>query len=145
MTQTNEPRAPLTSLPPPAPLTPHLVIAGAKGALAFYERAFGAEVRYLQETPDDKVMHADVRLPNGGVFYVCDDFSGGNEFRPPVALGGTPVTIHLELQDVDEAWQRAVGAGAKIEMPLADQFWGARYGVLSDPFGHRWSLGKQKT
>jgi PhnB protein len=144
MTESNPQHSTERSLPPASPaLAPHLCIGGAKQGIAFYERAFGARVRYLQETPDGKVLHADLQLPNGGIFFLCDEFPemGG---RTPQALGGTPVTLHLELADVDAAWRRALEAGAKVEMELADQFWGARYGVLSDPFGYRWSLATQK-
>ena len=123
-------------------LAPHLTVAGASDALAFYERAFGAKHGYTQQTPDGRIMHAELELPNGGVFFLCDDFPEHGSSRAPVA-GRSPVTIHIEPDDVDATWQRAVDAGAKVEMPLADQFWGARYGVLSDPFGHRWSLAKQ--
>lgn len=132
------------AVPTVPPLAPHLSIAGARDAIAFYERAFGARVGYLQELPDGKVLHADLTLPNGGVFFLCDDFPERGGSRTPRAFGGTPVTIHLELPDADAAWARAVEAGAQVEMELADQFWGARYGVLTDPFGHRWSLSTQK-
>lgn len=137
MTQTAE-----QSTPRVVALAPHLTIAGAEAALRFYERALGARVGYMQKSPEGKVLHADLVLPNGGVFFVCDDFPEFGSSRAPVE-GRSPVTIHLELSDVDAAWQKAVEAGARVEMPLADQFWGARYGVLSDPFGHRWSFAKQ--
>jgi len=130
--------------PAAVPLAPHLTIAGARAALDFYERAFAARSGYVQETPDGRIMHADLHLPNGGVFFLCDDFPDMGGSRSPTTLGGSPVTIHLELPNVDDVWKRAVSAGAKVEMELADQFWGARYGVLSDPFGHRWSLATQK-
>jgi PhnB protein len=120
-------------------LVPHLTIAGANEAIRFYERALGARQGYTQQGPDGRIMHAELELPNGGVFFVCDDFPEHGPSRAPAA-GRSPVTIHVELRDVDAGWKRAVDAGAKVEMPLADQFWGARYGVLSDPFGHRWSF-----
>jgi PhnB protein len=131
-----------TQLPASRPLAPHLTIAGARAAIAFYERAFGARAGYVQETPDGRVLHGDVHLPNGGVFFLCDDFPEMGGSRAP--KGTSPVTIHLELPDVDAVWKQAVAAGAKVAMELADQFWGARYGVLSDPFGHRWSLATQR-
>jgi PhnB protein len=79
---------------------------------------------------------------NGGLVMMSDDFPEFADGRSstPEALGGSPVTIHLNLADVDAAWQRAVDAGATVTMPLEDQFWGDRYGQLTDPFGHRWSL-----
>ena len=133
-----------SAVPTVPPIAPHLSIAGARAAIAFYERAFGARAGYLQELPDGRVLHADLHLPNGGVFFLCDDFPERGGSRTPQAFGGTPVTIHLEFPDVDAVWHRAVAAGAKVEMDLADQFWGARYGVLTDPFGYRWSLATQK-
>lgn len=130
------------SIPRVVPLAPHLTVAGASQAIEFYERSFGARAGYVQKTPDGRVMHADLVLPNGGVFLLNDDFPEHGGSRAP-GTTPSPVTIHLELDDVDAVWEKAVAAGAFVEMPLADQFWGARYGVLRDPFGHRWSLAKQ--
>jgi len=124
------------------PLAPHLTVNGATQAIEFYARAFGARAGYVQKTPEGRVMHADLALPNGGVFFLNDDFSEHGGSRAP-ADARSPVTIHLELNDVDAVWEKAIAAGAIVEMPLADQFWGARYGVIRDPFGHRWSLAKQ--
>jgi PhnB protein len=130
------------AVPPPPPLSPYLTVPDARGAIAFYERAFGAQVAQRQETPDGKrIIHAAL-VVNGGWLMLSDDFpemSGGRS-RTPAAFGGTSVTIHLDLADVDAVWARAVEAGAKVVMPLADQFWGDRYGILEDPAGHRWSL-----
>ncbi len=83
---------------------------------------------------------------NGGVFMLSDDFSVqfGGASSTPDALGGTPVTLHLQVEDVDAAWAKAVAAGAIVTMPLADQFWGDRYGQLKDPFGHKWSMAQNK-
>jgi PhnB protein len=83
---------------------------------------------------------------NGGIFMLSDDFSDktGGPASTPEALHGSPVVIHLQLEDVDAAWERAVAAGATVVLPLADQFWGDRYGQLNDPFGHRWSMGQHK-
>ena len=92
-----------------------------------------------------RVMHATLLL-NGGVVMLADEFpefSGGKPSNP-AALGGTGVTIQLELKDADAAWKQAVEAGAQVVMPLADQFWGDRYGILADPFGHRWALFTHK-
>ena len=130
------------STPRVVSLAPHLTIAGASQAIEFYARAFGARAGYVQKTPDGRVLHADLELPNGGVFFLNDDFPEHGGSRAPGAAP-SPVTIHLELSDVDAVWANAVAAGATIETPLADQFWGERYGVLRDPFGHRWSLATQ--
>jgi PhnB protein len=139
----SEPDSPL---PPTPPVSPYLVVDDAPAALAFYEKAFGAKVVHRQDTPDGrKVIHAAL-LINGGLVMLCDEFPemGAGNTRTPKALGGSPVTIHLELPDVDAVFSTAVAAGATVTMPLADQFWGDRYGQLVDPFGHRWSLATRK-
>lgn len=124
------------------PVTPYLTVEGGDDAIAFYQKAFGATLLHKQGMPNsDKVMHASL-LINGGAIFLSDDFpemTGGKSYSPR-SFGGSPVTIHLNVADVDAVWAQAVAAGAKVEMPLADQFWGDRYGLLSDPFGHRWSM-----
>ena len=131
-----------SNLPAAPPLVPHLTVGGGKTAIAFYERAFGAELVDHIATPDSRTLHAVLRVPNGGVFFLNDDFSewGPAASKTPKAAGGSPVTIHLEVPDADAAWKRAIEAGAESIMPLENTFWGTRYGVLQDPFGHRWSL-----
>jgi PhnB protein len=124
------------------PVTPYLTVEGANEAIAFYQRAFGATLVHKQDMPSGgKVMHASLVL-NGGAIFLSDDFPemNGGRSSSPKAFGGSPVTIHLNVPDVDALWARAVAAGATVVMPLADQFWGDRYGLLTDPFGHRWSL-----
>ncbi len=119
-------------------VTPHLVCAGAAQALAFYARAFGAvEVSRLPD-PQGRLMHASLRIGDSTVMLV-DEFPDWGSFGPK-ALGGTPVTIHLYVDDADAFIERAVEAGAKVTMPLEDMFWGDRYGVVEDPFGHKWSI-----
>lgn len=128
--------------PTPPPVTPYLTVADASGAIDFYVRAFGAQVLSRQPTPDgSKLIHAAL-LVNGGLVMLSDDFPemSGGQRRDPKALGGTPVTLHLDLPDVKAVWKQAVDTGAAVRMPLAVQFWGDEYGVLEDPFGHRWSL-----
>lgn len=129
----------------PLPLVPYLTVPSAKEAHAFYTRALGAEILGKVETPDGRVIHSCIRLPNGGAIYVADDFPewAGKSFTPK-SIGGSPVAIHLEVPDVDAAWKRALDAGAEVVHALEDTFWGARYGELRDPFGHRWSLSTQK-
>lgn len=129
------------------PLAPHLTVDGARAAIDFYQRALGAEVMSTVPTPDNaKLLHAALRI-NGAMVMLSDDFPemNGGKGSSPKALGGSPINIHLDLPDVDAAWQRAVDAGATVAMPLADMFWGDRYGILVDPFGHRWSLATRKT
>jgi PhnB protein len=119
-------------------LSPHLVVAGAADAIDFYKRAFGAEEMMKLEGPDGKVMHACVSI-NGSSVMLVDENPQWKALGPK-ALGGTPVTIHLMVDDVDKSFARAVSAGATVVMPVADMFWGDRYGVLQDPFGHSWSI-----
>jgi PhnB protein len=124
-------------------LTPHLVVKGASQAIEFYKRAFGAEELGRMAGPDGKsVMHADLKIGDSHVFLV-DEFPE-MDCRGPESIGGTPVTIHVYVEDVDAAFGKAVAAGAQVRMPLADMFWGDRYGVLTDPFGHSWSMASHK-
>ena len=122
---------------------PHLVVDDAAAAIDFYVKAFGAVERGRVPGPDGKLIHAAVDV-NGSTVMLNDDFpemSGGKSMTPK-ALGGTPVTIHLVVTDVDKKFQQAVDAGATVVMPVEDQFWGDRYGVVQDPFGHQWSMGQ---
>jgi PhnB protein len=123
-------------------LTPHIVVSDAAAAIDFYKAAFGAVETSRHLAPKSgKVMHASLSI-NGGVLMLNDDFSGsmGCKSETPEALGGSPVIFHLEVADADAAWAKALSAGAQVKYPLADQFWGARYGQLRDPFGHYWSV-----
>ncbi|MGE0778020.1 VOC family protein [Mycolicibacterium sp.] len=124
-------------------LAPHLVVGDAAAALDFYAKAFGAEEMVRMPGPDGKLMHAAMRI-NGFPVFLNDDYPEYNDGKSstPTALGGTPVTIHLQGPDVDGRFQRALDAGATVVSPLEDQFWGDRYGVLRDPFGHQWSLAE---
>lgn len=119
-------------------ITPHLVCAGAADAIALYVRAFGAVEVMRLPGPGGKLAHAAVRIGDS-MLMLMDEFPDWDA-SGPAALGGTPVTIHLSLPDVDSAFERAVGAGAIARMAPADMFWGDRYGVVEDPFGHRWSM-----
>lgn len=119
-------------------VTPHLVCEGAAEAIEFYRRAFGAEELARMPGPDGKLMHAAICIGDSPLMLV-DDFPEWGS-RGPKALGGSPVTIHLYVEDVDAFVERAVAAGAKSTMPVQDMFWGDRYGQLEDPFGHRWSV-----
>jgi uncharacterized glyoxalase superfamily protein PhnB len=119
-------------------VTPHLVCAGAADAIEFYKKAFNAAEMARIPQPDGKIMHASIRIGDSVVMLV-DEFPDWS-VRGPKSLGGSPVTIHLYVEDVDAFTERAVSAGAKITMPIADMPWGDRYGQLEDPFGHRWSV-----
>lgn len=123
---------------PTAGVTPHLVCAGAASAIDFYVRAFGAtEVRRLLG-PDGSVVNALLSINGSPVMLADEHPSRGN--RSPHSLKGTPVTLHLGVPDVDAFVARAIRAGAKLVMPVADMFWGDRYGIVEDPFGHEWSV-----
>ena len=119
-------------------LTPHLVCRGAAAAIGFYGRAFGAIELFRLPGPDGRLIHACVRIGDSQLFLVDEMPEHGA--LGPQALNGTPVTLHLQVEDADAAFARAVQAGATVSMPLADMFWGDRYGQLVDPFGHHWSI-----
>jgi PhnB protein len=125
-------------------LTPHLVIKGAAEAVEFYKRAFGAEEMCLMRMPGsdgtERVMHADLRIGDSRLF-LADECPEYGSMGPN---GASSVTLHLYVDDADAAFDRAVEAGAQVAMPLADMFWGDRYGKLVDPFGHHWSIAQHK-
>lgn len=119
-------------------ITPHLVCAGAIAAIDFYQRAFNAvEVMRLPGAAD-KLMHAQIRIGDSNIMLVDEMPEWGS--LGPSALKGTPVTLHLYVSDADATFAQAIAAGATVKMPLADAFWGDRYGILVDPFGHQWSI-----
>jgi len=120
-------------------VTPHLVVYDAAAAIDFYKRAFGAEELTRMPGPDGKqIMHASIRIGDSIIMLgeECRDYG----VNAPTSLGGSPVAIHLYVTDVDAVFERAVLNGASIVMPVSDMFWGDRYGTLTDPFGHRWSV-----
>ncbi|MFC3377589.1 VOC family protein [Rugamonas sp. CCM 8940] len=119
-------------------ITPHLVCDNAAKAIEFYKKAFGAEEGGRLPGEDGKIMHAIMRIGDSA-FMLADEFPHWGSLAPN-SLKGTPVTIHLYVKDVDAAFARAVDAGAVVKMPLADMFWGDRYGIVTDPCGHQWSL-----
>ena len=125
---------------PTGGVSPHLTIPsrGGQAAIEFYQRAFGAEVLRLMLAEDgERVMHAHLRV-NGASIMLHDEFpemNGEQDIQPK------GVTLHLQVDDADEWWNRALAAGGVPVYPLADQFWGDRYGQLKDPFGHCWSIG----
>ncbi len=123
-------------------LTPHIVVREALKAIEFYKKAFGAEEVARMPGPDGKsIMHAELKFGNS-MLMICEEFP--EMCRSPQAIGGSPVTLHLYVEDADAVFQRAVKAGATATMPLADMFWGDRYGKLNDPFGHEWSVATHK-
>lgn len=119
-------------------VTPHLICAGAADAIEFYRKAFDAVEDERIPGPDGKLMHASIRI-GGSVVMLVDEFPEWGSFGPK-SLKGSPVVIHLYVNNADAVVDKAVRAGAKITMPLEDTFWGDRYGKLEDPFGHQWSI-----
>jgi uncharacterized glyoxalase superfamily protein PhnB len=123
-------------------LTPHLVCAGAADAINFYVKAFNAVEVVRLPGPQGKLMHACIQIGDSALMLV--DESPEWSMLGPIALKGSPVTIHLYVEDVDVVVAQAVAVGARVTMPLADMFWGDRYAQLEDPFGHRWSVATHK-
>jgi uncharacterized glyoxalase superfamily protein PhnB len=123
-------------------VTPHLVVGGADKAIDFYKKAFDAKEESRMPGPDGKVMHASIRIGDSSVMIMDEN----PRFKAvgPKTLKGSPVTIHLYVKDADATFNKAIGAGAKTVMPLDDMFWGDRYGVVEDPFGHTWAVATHK-
>jgi PhnB protein len=120
-------------------ITPQLTVRGVSEAVAFYEKAFGASELYRNLAPDGKsVMHAELALGDSR-FFLHDEFPEHGEYSP---IDGqvTGVVLHLYVDDVDALYERAVAAGVTVLFPLQDCFWGDRYAIVRDPFGHRWSM-----
>jgi PhnB protein len=122
-------------------ITPQLAVNGVGDAIAWYTKALGANELLRNVAPDGvRIMHAELLLGDSR-FFVVDEFA--ESMMAPSTLGGTTITLHLYVRDVDTLFDRAVAAGATMLMPVADQFWGDRYGILKDPFGHRWSIASR--
>jgi PhnB protein len=124
---------------------PHLVVSDGMAALQFYKEVFGAKEGHNMMAPDGKrLMHGELEL-DGHKFFISDEFKAeeGGSCKTPQTLGGTCVRITLETDNADAVVERAVARGAKVIMPVADMFWGARYGQIIDPFGHVWGINQQ--
>lgn len=119
-------------------LTPYMTVSDAASAIEFYKQAFGAVEKGVMKGPDGKVMHAELRIGDS-LFMLADEFPQFGSLSPQ-STGGSGAGLHVYVEDVDSAFDRAIGAGATIEMPVSDMFWGDRYAKLMDPFGHKWSL-----
>ena len=119
-------------------VTPYLVVEDAAAAIDYYKKAFGATERGRMEGPDGKIGHAEVQIGDA-VVMVSDPVPQGST-RPPIELGGTTSSVVLYVEDVDAVVERAVDAGGIVVMEVADQFWGDRFGTITDPFGHVWSV-----
>src|SRR2546422_10399539 len=123
-------------------VTPYLIIRGASQALDFYKKAFGAVELFRFPTPDGKIGHAEIKIGDSPVM-LADEFPEMGAKSPPT-IGGSPVTIHLYVEDVDKTFAQAIAAGAKETRPVKDQFYGDRAGQLEDPFGHKWYIATHK-
>jgi uncharacterized glyoxalase superfamily protein PhnB len=123
-------------------ITPHLVVRGVAAAVEFYRKAFGADELLRHFAPDGKtIMHSELLIGDSR-FFLNDEFPQHGVLSP-LGLKGTAVTLHLYVEDVDAVFKRAVAAGATVVMPVGDYFWGDRYGMLKDPFGHSWSVASR--
>ena len=119
-------------------ITPHIVVRQAEEAAEFYVKALGAEIVCLIKTPTGQVMHGAISI-DGAQVYLVEEFPDFGA-KSPQLLGGSPVSMHVQCPDVDARFQRAVDAGCTVAMPVSDQFWGDRFGVVTDPYGHSWSF-----
>ena len=119
-------------------VTPYLTLSDASRALDFYKRAFGAQELVRMDGPEGKIGHAEIKIGDS-IIMLGDEMPAGGA-RSPQSLGGTTAGVFLYVQDVDAVFNQAVSAGAQVEAPVADMFWGDRYGRLKDPFGHSWSV-----
>ncbi len=119
-------------------VTPYLIVKGAAEAIVFYQRAFGATELFRVPGPGDAVMHAEIKIGDS-IIMLADEFPQMDALGPKT-IGGSPVGLMLYLPDVDEAFHRAIAAGAKELRPLQNQFYGDRSGTVEDPFGHKWTI-----
>ncbi|HKS72185.1 MAG TPA: VOC family protein [Terriglobales bacterium] len=124
-------------------VTPSLVVQNAAKAIEFYKKALGAEELMRMPTPDGKIGHAELKIGDS-IIFISDEFPNMGVTKSPQTLGGCTGTLNLYVEDVDSVFQRAVNAGGKTAMPVADMFWGDRYGLLTDPFGHTWGIATHK-
>lgn len=118
-------------------VTPHLIVDDGEKAIEFYTKAFGAKELFRVPSPGG-IAHAELQIGDSRI-YLCHEFPKMGA-KSPKAYGGSPVSIHLYVEDVDTAFKRAIDAGCEQTMALSDMFWGDRYGKVKDPFGHTWSL-----
>jgi PhnB protein len=123
-------------------LTPHIVVKDAPKLIEFYKRAFGATEKYRMTMPDGGIGHAELQIGDS-VLFLSDEFPQ-SATRAPASIGGTSMALHLYVQDADAVFRQAVQAGATIKSPMADMFWGDRYGQVADPSGHLWSIATHR-
>jgi PhnB protein len=123
-------------------VTPYLIVREAAKALEFYAKAFGAKELFRLPGPDGKIMHAEMQVGDSPIMLA--DEMPAMAYRSPQSYGGTPVSIMLYVEDVDAFFNRSIAAGAKVQRPVVDQFYGDRSGTFEDPFGHVWTIATHK-
>ena|SRR5438552_18118270 len=123
-------------------INPSLIVRDPAKAIEFYKKVFGAKERMRMDDPAGKIVHAEIDIGDSAIFLGPESAKWGN--RSPETIGGTPVVLHLYVNDVDDVVRRAEAAGAKVLMPPADQFYGDRAGRIADPFGHIWAVATHK-
>lgn len=121
-------------------ISAHIVVQGADDAVTFYRAAFGATEVSRIPTPDGRLMSVELTI-GSSTLHLADEFPEMGVLAPP-SVGGTPVVLQLDVDDAETVFTQAVTAGADVRSPLADTFWGARHGQLTDPFGHRWNISQ---
>ncbi|MFB5607781.1 MAG: VOC family protein [Candidatus Nitrosomaritimum yanchengensis] len=123
-------------------ITPAIVVSNAKEAIEFYKKTFDAKEIYTFPTPDGKILHSMFQIGDSRVM-MSDEFPSMG-IKSPTTVGGTSVTLHLYVEEADKIFKQAVDAGAIITMPIMDAFWGDRYGIVMDPYGHMWAIATHK-
>ena len=119
-------------------VSPYLIVDGATRALEFYTKALGAVELFRHNAPDGKIGHAEVRIGDS-IVMIADEFPD-HDAHAPKKFGGSPVSLHVYVENVDEVWKQALAAGATVKRPLDTQFYGDRLGTFLDPFGHTWHV-----
>jgi PhnB protein len=124
-------------------VTPALVVRDAAKAIDFYKKALGAQELVRMPSPDGKIMHAELKIGDS-IIFLSDEMPMPGSVKSPQSLGGSTCTLNVYVSNVDETFRQAIAAGGKESMPVADQFWGDRYGTLVDPFGYSWGIATHK-
>lgn len=122
-------------------VTAYLVVDDGARAIEFYKKAFGAKELSRNNTPDGKVLNAQIKIGDS-IVMLSDEFPG-SAAKSPLSLGSSTVTLHVYSKNADKLWEQVLSCGARITMPLENQFWGERYGMLVDPLGHHWSISQR--
>jgi PhnB protein len=126
----------------PFGLMPYIIVKGGDAAIKFYEKVFDARESFRLAEPNGRIGHAEVKIGDGGIM-LADENPAFGALSPPT-VGGTPVSLHLYVEDIDATIKRAEAAGAIVLRPAEDQFYGDRSGMIADPFGHHWHLATRK-